>query len=59
MSSLGGGFQRPGGPSVHSPRAEEADESDDNDDPVARNAQQDTLLDTYAQGDLGGDLATP
>ena len=59
MSSLRGGFQHPGEPSVNSPLAGEADESDNDDDPVVKDARQDALLDTDAQGDLGGGLATP
>ena len=59
MSGLRGGFQHPGEPSVNSPRAKGADESDNDDDPVAKDARQDALLDTHAQGDLGGGLAAP
>ncbi len=59
MSSLRGGFQQPGEPSINAPRTEEAEESDNDDDPVAKNARQDALLDTDARGDLGSGLATP
>ncbi|KAF7504748.1 hypothetical protein GJ744_001749 [Endocarpon pusillum] len=59
MSSLRGGFQRPGESSITSPRAKGADESDNGDNPVAVDARQDALLETHAQGDLGGGLAAP
>lgn len=59
MSSLRGGFQRPGESPVTSPRANGADESDNGNDPVAKDARQDAWLDTHAQGDLGGGLAAP
>lgn len=59
MSSLRGGFQRPGEPSIISPRAEGTDENNNDDDPVAEDARQDALLDTHAHGDLGGGLLAP
>jgi hypothetical protein len=59
MSSVTGGFQRPGESSTYRAYAEEARESDPDDVSIVNHAQPNDLLDTDAQGDLGGSLATP
>jgi len=59
MSSITGGFQRPGESSTNRAYAEEAHESNPDDVSIVNHGQPNDLLDTGAQGDLGGSLATP
>jgi hypothetical protein len=59
MSSVTGGFRRPGESSTYRAYAEEAHESDPDDGSIVNHEQPNNLLDTDAQGDLGIGLATP
>lgn len=58
MSSLRGGFQRPGELAVNRAHADEAYESHD-DDPVVNHGENTNMLSVDPQGDLAGGLATP